>query len=376
VECLKKYEHIGRSVAFRQDWIVMSESNQSSNVHDDNNNSDSGNTMMQNMLDTDPLLVLQQEQQSHPQQLFFPQHVNQSHESQELQDFNNQPQPMMISHHQVRNPQNYQFPQQPAHTTGDQAQFMFINQQQESQQFSHQQAHQQMAAFQAAMVASPNHWITNNVQQMYAAFFQTLGATPTQASHQMQQQATLMIPGPNIVNTATFDDNSVSQVLFQQQPQNIYQQHAFVHQGHDPITLPIQSVVLHPQPLPLSITPQTQAPTYVNAKQYRRIMKRRDAREKMEQYFSRMRGKKASEDSKKPYIHESRHRHAMKRPRGKGGRFLKKEELPAYYAEHPEEDPNNPCNTLSNQLNGNIESDEGSVDSGDNYCAKKSFQKH
>ena len=34
----------------------------------------------------------------------------------------------------------------------------------------------------------------------------------------------------------------------------------------------------------------------------------------------------------------------MKRPRGKGGRFLKKEELPAYYAAHPEEDPDNPMN--------------------------------
>jgi CCAAT-binding transcription factor (CBF-B/NF-YA) subunit B len=86
----------------------------------------------------------------------------------------------------------------------------------------------------------------------------------------------------------------------------------------------------------------------VNADQYNRILKRREAREKAEQYFSSVRTAQALlEDSKKTYKHESRHRHAMKRPRGKGGRFLKKEELAAYYAAHPEEDPNHPCNAMN-----------------------------
>lgn len=64
-------------------------------------------------------------------------------------------------------------------------------------------------------------------------------------------------------------------------------------------------------------------PTYVNAKQYHRILKRRQSRQVLEAYFARTR----REREEKPYMHESRHRHAMKRPRGPGGRFLTKSEI-------------------------------------------------
>lgn len=355
---------------------MMAESSQTSNIDNETNNPANTNAMIPHMFDTDPVPVLQQDNQFHPQQSFFQQQLQQSHEIPPLQSFHYQPHQMMIPQQQIHTAQTHQFTQQPTHAPGGQVQFQMMNQ----QQIFQQQANQQMAA--ALMAANPNNWMTNNAaaQQMYAAFFQTLGHTSntsnTAVSQQIQQPAALMLPGPNTINTTNIDENSVSQAYFQQ-PQHLYQHQIFFNQGQDQISLPVQTVAQPPsQPLPTMTVPRPQTPTYVNAKQYRRIMKRRDAREKMEQYFSRMRGKKTAEDSKKPYMHESRHRHAMKRPRGKGGRFLRKEELPAYYAEHPEEDPNNPSNIINNQELGRIESDEeGTVASVEQNSAKKPFRK-
>jgi len=86
-------------------------------------------------------------------------------------------------------------------------------------------------------------------------------------------------------------------------------------------------------------------PTFVNAKQYRRILKRREARAKLEEYYQRKQAQMKDRNGKKAYMHESRHRHAMKRPRGPGGRFLTKAELVDYYKDHPDEDPNHPQKT-------------------------------
>lgn len=79
----------------------------------------------------------------------------------------------------------------------------------------------------------------------------------------------------------------------------------------------------HQQSPEVAVGGAEESPLYVNAKQFHRILKRRMARQKLEEAL------RLTSKGRKPYLHESRHNHAMRRPRGPGGRFLTADEVAA-----------------------------------------------
>ncbi|KAK4756907.1 hypothetical protein SAY87_007034 [Trapa incisa] len=81
-----------------------------------------------------------------------------------------------------------------------------------------------------------------------------------------------------------------------------------------------QAVGLTPARVPLPLGLPEDGPIYVNAKQYHGIMRRRQSRAKLEAQNKLVK-------IRKPYLHESRHLHALNRVRGSGGRFLSTKKL-------------------------------------------------
>lgn len=91
-----------------------------------------------------------------------------------------------------------------------------------------------------------------------------------------------------------------------------------------PAMAPPHAPVQQSQPSPELVSGTAEeSPLYVNAKQFHRILKRRVARQKLEEQL------RLTSKGRKPYLHESRHNHAMRRPRGPGGRFLTADEVAA-----------------------------------------------
>ncbi|KAK7426201.1 Transcriptional activator [Neonectria magnoliae] len=98
--------------------------------------------------------------------------------------------------------------------------------------------------------------------------------------------------------------------------------HAGPRPGVAPPQMP-QAQMQHPQSPEVPASGVEESPLYVNAKQFHRILKRRVARQRLEEQL------RLTSKGRKPYLHESRHNHAMRRPRGPGGRFLTAEEVAA-----------------------------------------------
>lgn len=129
-------------------------------------------------------------------------------------------------------------------------------------------------------------------------------AATAAAAAAAQVQASVNVDNKSPIAAAAQQTTATAQAATAQIPQMAFQQY------------PAGMVFATPDPTVIE-----DQPTYVNPKQYARILKRRESRKKqtgtdVTSYTPR----------KRSYMHESRHKHAMQRRRGPGGRFLSKEE--------------------------------------------------
>lgn len=142
-----------------------------------------------------------------------------------------------------------------------------------------------------------------------------------QATSQAQPQTIIQGQVAPVGSSGTANSLGIPQMLFLNQiTVNGQTSFVLVDAQNKPVQLPqgIQVINL-PSQQPgqqIAMPGETgEEPLYVNAKQYHRILKRRQARAKLEAM-----GRIPKERQK--YLYESRHRHALNRVRGSGGVFV------------------------------------------------------